>query len=161
MWDTLTDLASNLVSFTIYLLLLSQAGPAISLLTAVLAAAGYFAGERIRSWRYRHREEEGKLEHSLNYILRRSQDTKLAKDIRIFGLGPWLLQLYDKYTQMFEDFCVKAQRRYLWADLLDVALALLRNGAAYGWLIALALRGSCPPPSSCCTSPPWAALPSG
>ena len=34
---------------------------------------------------------------------------------------------------MFEDFCVKAQRRYLWADLLDVALALLRNGAAYGW----------------------------
>ena len=144
-WDTLTDLASNLVSFTIYLLLLSQAGPAISLLTAALAAAGYFAGERIRSWRYRHREEEGKLHHSLNYILRRSQDTKLAKDIRIFGLGPWLLQLYDKYTQMFEDFCVKAQRRYLWADLLDVGLALLRNGAAYGWLIALALRGELSP----------------
>ena len=144
-WDTLTGLASNLVSFTIYLLLLSQAGPAISLLTAVLAAAGYLAGERIRSWRYRHREEEGKLERSLNYILRRSQDTKLAKDIRIFGLGPWLLQLYDKYTQMFEDFCVKAQRRCLWADLLDVGLALLRNGAAYGWLIALALRGELSP----------------
>lgn len=144
-WDTLTGLASNLVSFTIYLLLLSQAGPAISLLTAALAAAGYFAGERIRSWRYRHREEEGKLERSLNYILRRSQDTKLAKDIRIFGLGPWLIQLYDKYTQMFEDFCVKAQRRCLWADLLDVGLALLRNGAAYGWLIALALRGELSP----------------
>ena len=144
-WDTMTDLASNLVSFTIYLLLLSQAGPAISLLTAALAAAGYFAGERIRSWRYRHREEEGKIHHSLNYILRRSQDTKLAKDVRIFGLGPWLVQLYDKHAQLFYDFCVKGRRRYLWADLLDVALALLRNGAAYGWLIALALRGELSP----------------
>ena len=144
-WNTLTSLTSNLVSFAVYLLLLSQAGPAISLLTAALAAAGYFAGERIRSWRYRHREEEGRLRRMSDRIVYQSQSPKLAKDVRIFGLGPWLLQLYDKYTQMFEDFCVKAQRRYLWADLLDVALALLRNGAAYGWLIALALRGELSP----------------
>ncbi len=144
-WQTMTDLAVNLVSFAIYLLLLSQAQPGISLLTAALAAVGYFAGERIRSWRYRHREEEGKLEHSFNYILIRSQDTKLAKDIRIFGLGPWLVQLYDKQAQLFYDFSSRSWRHYLWADLLDVALALLRNGAAYGWLIALALRGELSP----------------
>ena len=36
------DRAADLfISFVIYLLLLSQAGPAISLLTAALAAAGY------------------------------------------------------------------------------------------------------------------------
>ncbi len=144
-WNTLTSLTSNLVSFAVYLLLLSQAGPGIAVLTAALAAAGYFAGERIRSWRYRHREEEGRLRRMSDRIVYQSQSPKLAKDVRIFGLGPWLLQLYDKYTQMFEDFCVKAQRRYLWADLLDVALALLRNGAAYGWLIALALRGELSP----------------
>ena len=47
------------ISFLIYLLLLAQAGPWVAGLCMVLAAAGYFAGEHIRSWRYRHREEEG------------------------------------------------------------------------------------------------------
>ena len=144
-WDTMTGLVTNLVSFAIYLLLLSRAEPGIALLTAALAAVGYFAGERIRSWRYLHREEEGRLHRMSDRIVYQSQSPELAKDVRIFGLGPWLLQLYDKYTQLFFDFCAKAQRRYLWADLLDVGLALARNGAAYGWLIALALRGELSP----------------
>ena len=66
---------------------------------------------------------------------------KLAKDIRIFGIGPWLTELYEKYVRLMQDFYVKAYRQDMWADLLDVALALLRNGAAYGLLIAMALRG--------------------
>ena len=140
-WKTITELLTNLISFVIYLLLLSQAGPWAALLCVVLSAAGYFAGERIREWRYRRREEEGKLLHKAEYIVARSRDIKLAKDIRIFGLAPWLTELYGKYNRLFGDFCAKSLRYDLWADLLDVALALLRNGAAYGLLIAMALRG--------------------
>ena len=140
-WDTMVNLLTNLISFAVYLLLLSRVGPGVAALTAALSAVGYFVGERIRSWRYRRREEEGKLLHKTDDIIARSQDLKLAKDIRIFGLGPWLTQLYDKYVRLFVDFYAKGQRYYLWADLLDIALALLRNGAAYGWLILLALRG--------------------
>ena len=103
--------------------------------------SGYFAGEHIRSWRYRHREEEAALMHKSDYVIYRSQDMKLAKDIRIFGIGPWLTELYEKYTRLMQDFYVKAYRQDMWADLLDVALAFLRNGAAYGLLIAMALRG--------------------
>ena len=54
---------------------------------------------------------------------------------------PWLTELYGKYTRLYQDFYAKSQRHYLWADLLDMALAFLRNGAAYGLLISLALRG--------------------
>ena len=140
-WETLTDLASNLISFVVYLLLLAQVGPLAAALCVALSAAGYFAGERIRAWRYRNREEESKLFHKTNYCIDCARDVKLAKDIRIFGLAPWLTEMYDKYTRLFQDFYAKAQRYYLWADLLDVVLAFLRNGAAYGWLILLALRG--------------------
>ena len=79
--------------------------------------------------------------HKSDYVIYRSRDMKLAKDIRIFGIGPWLTELYEKYTRLMQDFYVKAYRQDMWADLLDVALAFLRNGAAYGLLIAMALRG--------------------
>lgn len=140
-WTTMIELLTYFISFVIYLLLLSQAEPWTAALCMVLSAASYFAGERIRSWRYRHREEEGALLHKMEYVVSQSKDMKLAKDIRIFGLAPWLTELYGKYTRLYQDFYAKSQRYYLWADLLDTALAFLRNGAAYGLLINLALRG--------------------
>ena len=140
-WTTLTELSTNVISFAIYLLLLAQVGPWVALLCMALSAAGYFAGEHLRAWRYRHREEEGKVNSHLDYMIARSRDVKLAKDIRIFGIGPWLTELYDKYARLCQDFYAKSHRCCLWADLLDVGLALLRNGAAYGLLIVMALRG--------------------
>ena len=140
-WRTLTELLTNLISFVIYLLLLAQVGPWVAALCIVLAAIGYFAGEHIRAWRYRRREEEARLVHKADYAIDRSQDTKLAKDIRIFGLGPWLTELYDKHVRLLQDFYAKSMRIHLWADLLDVLTALLRNGVAYGLLISMALRG--------------------
>ena len=140
-WTTLAELLTNVICFVIYLLLLARVGPWVAALCIALSAAGYFAGEHIRAWRYRHREEEAALMHKADYVVNRSKDMKLAKDIRIFGIGPWLTELYEKYTRLMQDFYVKAYRQDMWADLLDVALAFLRNGAAYGLLIAMALRG--------------------
>ncbi len=140
-WTTLTELLTNVICFIVYLLLLAQVGPWIAALCVVLSAAGYFAGEHLRAWRYRHREEEGALGHKIDHVVERSLDVKLAKDIRIFGIGPWLTELYDRYTRLYRDFLTGVYRRYFWADLLDVVLAFLRNGAAYGLLIAMALRG--------------------
>ena len=140
-WTTLAELLTNVICFVIYLLLLAQVGPWVAALCIALSAAGYFAGEHIRAWRYRHREEEAAIMHKADYVVFRSQDMKLAKDIRIFGIGPRLTELYEKYVRLMQDFYVKAYRQDMWADLLDVVLALLRNGAAYGLLIAMALEG--------------------
>ena len=140
-WNTMVELLTNVISFVIYLLLLSQVGPWVALLCAALSTASYFAGEPIRAWRYRRRDEEAALLHKADYAVFRSRDMKLAKDIRIFGIGPWLTELYGKYVRLMQDFFAKAFRHDMWADLLDTALALLRNGAAYGLLIAMALRG--------------------
>ena len=144
-WDTLTDLLTNLISFTIYLLLLAAVGPGIVVLSGTLAAVSYFAGERIRSWRYRHREEEADLLHRREYAQNCAANAALGKDVRIFGLGPWLRELFEKYQQLYMDFCVKREKVEMWADVLDGLLALARNGAAYGWLVILSLRGELSP----------------
>ena len=144
-WKTLTDLLTNLISFAVYLALLSRVGAGIVGLSGALAAASYFAGERICSWRYRHREEEAELRHKSNYTQNRASDVTLGKDARIFNLGPWLRELYEKYERLYYDFCVRREKVEIWSDVVDVLLGLLRNGAAYGWLILLALRDGLSP----------------
>ena len=139
-WYTLTDLSTNAVSFLIYLLLLSAVSPFIVAVTAGTAGLAYLAGARIRQWRYCHREEEAALQHRLGNIGRRARDRSLAKDVRIFGLGPWLIDLYDGTRRLYRDFCFRAERRCLWADALDLLLAFLRNAVAYGTLIRLTLQ---------------------
>ena len=140
-WMTLTDLMANFISFLFYLLLLVSVGPGIVALTAALAAVGCLAGEQIRAWQYRHQDEAADIGRRQRYLTICTQDTTLAKDIRIFGLGSWLAELLDKYDRLCQDFYSRQERVKLWADALDVVLALLRNGVAYGWLITLALRG--------------------
>ncbi len=140
-WTTLTDLSVNTVSFAVYLLLLAQVGPLVLAVTTATAVTSYLAGTRIRQWRYRHREEVAAIQHRLSYAAIRARDRSLAKDVRIFGLGPWLADLFDRYLELYRDFQARAARMCLWADALDVLLAFLRNGIAYGYLIRLALEG--------------------
>ena len=63
-----------------------------------------------------------------------------AKDIRIFGLRPWLDQVWNDAFRLYQGFLARRERAYLWATAADLVLALLRNGVAYGYLIALTLR---------------------
>ena len=140
-WGILTELLTNLISFVIYLLLLSRVGPWVILPAMALAALGYFAGRKARSYGYRHRDEYGDIWRKLTYVMNSSQNTRLGKDVRIFGLGPWLSELTDKYARLNRDFRLRVRMSELQAEALDVLLAFLRNGAAYGWLIVLALRG--------------------
>lgn len=139
-WKTLVELTKSLIGFVIYLALLATLNPLIVLITLASAAGGYFAARRINGWRYRHREEEAELTRKMGYIGARAMDIRLAKDIRIFNMRGWLEDIFEKTLRLYRTFCAKMERVYLWADIIDVALALVRNGIAYAYLITLALR---------------------
>lgn len=140
-YETMQGLAANLICFAIYLLLLANVGVGMVLLSAALTAAGYFMGNRFRAWRHEHKEEEGAIYHKLGYVAGRSKDITLAKDVRIFGLAPWLRSLYAQYRGELQDYLRRLTAAALREDMLNVLLALLRNGAAYGWLLWLAVHG--------------------
>lgn len=140
-WKTLTELAVNAVTFIVYLLLLTNIHPVVWGCTLITSVISYFLGRRIRKWRYVHKEEESRLHQWLHYIDTSACDVKLAKDIRIFGMGAWLQELWDKTLQTYKNFCRKSEKQNLLADFLDIALAFCRNAVAYGYLIWLAVEG--------------------
>ena len=139
-WKTLTTLLQNLIGFIIYLVLLANVEPLIIVVITVTAAAGYFFSKWINSWGYRHRDEEAEYVHRLGYIRSKASDRAFAKDIRLFGMQEWLLELYGKWYQMFQAFQIKAQKKYFLGNAVDMLLTLLRNGVAYLYLLQMVLE---------------------
>lgn len=140
-WDTLAKLVEAILGFIVYMLLLNRVDTVLLLVVTLTSAASYFSSKRLSAWGYRHREEEAEYEHRCDYLGKKAQDYTLAKDIRIFGISAWLIDVFSGVYKLYHDFHARAARVYIWADVIDAAFALLRNGIAYFYLIAMALRG--------------------
>ena len=140
-WTTLTMLTTNIAGFLIYVSLLTTVQPLLILLIIVTTLISYFIGNYVNGYGYRHREEEAEYEEHMNYLLRRAEDLSAAKDIRIFGLRPWLEELYGKAMSGYTAFHKRAQGVYIWSPIADLVLTFLRNGIAYAYLISLVIQG--------------------
>lgn len=139
-WMTLTNFVKNVLGFIIYLILLFSLDWWITAVIAVTALAGYFISKHINEYEYRHREELAEYEKKMSYINSRANDYSAAKDIRIFGMRPWLRELSEKAMEAFTSFHKKANGIYIWGKIADIILTFLRNGIAYAYLISLVLN---------------------
>lgn len=139
-WSTLTDLLQNIAGFVIYLALLSSLDPILAAVTALTAITGYLAGKRINGWEYRHREEAAEYSQKMRYIDSQAGNYSAAKDIRLFGMKPWITDLYNGVLKLYREYRLRAEKVYILADIIDLVLAFVRNGIAYAYLIAMTLK---------------------
>ena len=140
-WGTLSSLTQNILGFAIYVAILSSVQPLLLLVILATTTVGYFINRYVSGYRYRHREEESDKINKLWYMQGRAKDWSAAKDIRIFGLRPWLEEIYGKTLAAYMAFQKKAQNAYIWSRIADIILTFLRNGIAYAYLIHLVLSG--------------------
>lgn len=140
-WNTLVDLLKNGISFLFYLLLITSLNPFILGITLVTSVLGYYLGKPINEWGYRHREEESEYREKISYVIRKSMEVHLAKDIRIFQMQNWLNNQFFQALKKYQCWHNKAEKIYFGADALDTFLSFLRNGIAYGYLIYLVAGG--------------------
>lgn len=139
-WTTLSNLLLNVAGLAAYLTVLANLNLLLLLVILLTTAAGFFVSRRINDWGYRHREEEGEYLQKLYYIQGQAESPALAKDIRIFGLMPWLRSVYDSVFRLYEAFTARRERVYAWSCVVDVLLGIARNGIAYWYLISLTLQ---------------------
>lgn len=143
-WQTLTDLLTNLLGFGAYLVLLSGLHPFLLAVVAVTTVAGYLVSLRTNRWIYQHREEEEEYSNRMSYLRRSCTDRANAKDIRLFGLQPWLNEVWERVIRLFGDYVRRRELHYLWIDGADLVLTFARDGIAYAYLIWLALTEGLP-----------------
>lgn len=134
-WTTLTQILTNVAGFAIYLLLLSNMNFFLILVVVATSVVGFFVSKHIHEWEYRHKDEMEGHYKELNYFLEKPRQLAFAKDVRIFGLGSWLRELQNKALKMLTAFIVRREKTYIWANVVDIVMTLLRNSIAYGYLI--------------------------
>lgn len=139
-WNTLTQLLTNTAGFIIYVLLLTNVQPLLIVIILATSLVSYFIGNYLGGYDYRHRDENAILNKHLDCMDNCMNSFDGAKDIRIFGLRPWLDELYTKARNACVAFETKANGIRLWGSVADLVMAFLRNGAAYAYLIALVIN---------------------
>lgn len=140
-WSTLENVVKNICGFAIYLLLMSALPPALIAVSLSTCLLSYFISKPLNNYGYRHKEEQGRILERLNYFQYVSRDHEMAKDIRIFGLRPWLTDLREKAFNSYRAYLMREQNVVIWAGIADLVLSFLRNGVAYAYLIRLVLDG--------------------
>ena len=140
-WVDEQKLLAAALSFVVYLLLLTNTSAWLLAALTVTTAAEYFVNRRINEWGYRHRDESAELEKKMDYVSKKARSTVLGKDIRIFGMRPWLEAVYGKTLRAFDAFVARRERVYFWTNVIDAVLTAVRNGLAYYFLLRQTLAG--------------------
>ena len=139
-WTTLTETVVNLSGFAIYLAMLSNVSGIMIAVTIVTCVLNFLSMQKNVQWQTDHKQEEGDYWTRYNYLQGKTESINTAKDIRIFGLGDWIQQLYAEVIELHRAFVAKREKRKILSQLLNVALTFLRNGIAYGYLLNMALN---------------------
>lgn len=140
-WTTMTQLLTNVGCFALYLVTLSNVGAVlilISLTTCILASL-----VRLKALKkFVGNPENGKYWHQFWYLKNRAQSIEMAKDIRIFGLGNWVRQIYGDVLTMHAAFIRRREKHLVGSACFGVVMTLLQNGVAYVYLLKMTLDGN-------------------
>lgn len=136
-WTTLTQLLTNGLSFLVWALTLSGLSPLLLCFIALISGVEYFFNRSVNRWGWRHQEEEAECHKKMDYICRTATRRFYAKDIRIFGLQPWLWQVWNRGFKEYRSFLARRETAYFWTDIGGGVLTLVRGGAVSACLLRM------------------------
>jgi len=76
------------------------------------------------------------------YLANNSGTFESAKDVRLYGMNRWFINMYKTLTKERLAWDRKFAGRYYISNIIDALLILLRDGLAYAILIYMVIQGS-------------------
>ncbi len=140
-WRSLRGIVSSVISFAVYVVLMTRVNPFVLLIMLATTIPGYFTDRIANRWGDKRRVEKADIERGLHCAVSPASEIRAAKDIRIFGMKPWFEEMYRKYTRLIISFRMKEETVRIWADLISLIMAFVRNGIPYVYLIGSVVRG--------------------
>ena len=141
-WTTLTELIKAILGFIIYIALLSNINAILLLIVCLTSVISFFASKHFNEWDYRHKEENAEYSKQCYYVADKAKNRQLAKDLRIFGMQPWLNDLHTKALNLNYAFNAKRNHQIVIGKGIDLILSFIRNGIAYGFLVLQILEAN-------------------
>ncbi|MDR0670382.1 MAG: ABC transporter ATP-binding protein/permease [Treponema sp.] len=135
----LSGILVNLFGLALYGGLISLVNPGIVLLLAFSALINWIALSLVRRYEENTRDEHTKAIVKLRYLVNALMDKSLGKDIRMYTMSGWFRMNCDRFTVEVQNGESALAARQAGAGLAEAFLVLVRNGAAYAYLVYLLL----------------------
>jgi len=135
-------LVENVLNYCLFGSVVSLVSPWLVPVLTIAPAVNWLCARAYRRWEYAGREKWSDIDRKLGYVKKKPSDFAAAKDIRIYGMAGWFRETFRELSgqRMVWDRR-RAWRRFL-SRSADLAVILLRDGAAYAMLIKMTLEGA-------------------
>ncbi len=137
-----SNMLAQILKFVLFGSVISLLHPIIILLLAVGCVLDYFMGKYMRKKNWNDRDVRNDLDKKINYsTFGMSRDFKYAKDVRLYTMQK---PLHDRLENLF-GLRLKEQKKLEWRGIINALenflAVLIRDGAAYAFLIYKAVQG--------------------
>ncbi|UVI27344.1 ABC transporter ATP-binding protein [Paenibacillus spongiae] len=136
-----SQLLMNVLGFLAYGTVIVSVHPLIILFLAVSAGINWLALSRARKIERDTREERSKLQGKLWYMQKVSKEPSGGKDVRLYDLSSLIRGIFQNVLVTCTEKEQKVATGDMKAQLSEAVLSLIRDGAAYAFLIYLLLNG--------------------
>ncbi|MCM1057406.1 MAG: ABC transporter ATP-binding protein/permease [Firmicutes bacterium] len=138
-----SDMIAKLLNFLLFGTVVSMLHPAVILLLAAGCGLNALMGRWERRKNWEERDVRNELEKKMDYLtFNVCPDFGYAKDIRLYGMKQFLHDRMEQLLSLSIAEQKKLERRSILTAFVNYLIILLRDGAAYGFLIGEAVRGN-------------------
>lgn len=134
-------LVENVLSYCLFGSVISVVSPWLVPILTLAPAVNWLCARAYRNWEYANRGKWTEIDRKLKYVGRMPSDFKTAKDIRIYGMAGWFRETFTVLSRQRQIWDRKIARRTFLSQIADLAVILIRDGAAYAMLIQMTLAG--------------------
>ena len=136
-----TKLLIGITGLIAYTMLLTTVQPLLVLALLGISIVQLLVFTRVRDYSLGHRDEKAKQSRYFEYFSRIAFEKAEGKDIRLFSLRGWLMQIYEHQMGAMKTLVRKERYAYFAYDLLGLGLQLARDIACYGYLFVQLKNG--------------------
>ena len=140
-YDILVKLFTSLLGLSVFGAMLAGLNWGIIIFLIITTVISYFLNQRIIAWTAANNQERISYQQRINYINGISGDIRSAKDIRLYKMAGWFSDIYNSNMKGIAGWYRRLTGKLFGVAVYDSGLALLRESAAYLYLLYLIWNG--------------------
>lgn len=129
------ELAESLLGLLVYALLVGSMNWKILLMLIAMSTVSAAVAYAVTRYDQKIKDPLSEQYMTINYINREVDDVQGGKDIRIFGLGKWIIGKYEQTIQKCRKLYFQKDIREYGSNILDIVLDAVRDLICYLYLI--------------------------
>lgn len=136
-YESLIRLCTSILGLSIFGAMLVQLHWGIIVFLIITALISYSLNKKIIAWTAANNQERISYQQRINYINSVSGDIRSAKDIRLYKMAVWFSDIYNRNMDGMAGWYRQLTKKLFGLSVYDSGLALLRESAAYLYLLSL------------------------